>query len=152
MFFGIKVRPLAKVHRKQKKLIERYVIYLKNEVFLSGNAKWLNNLPSAIKQKKTIHHSIKTSPNHAFQKSNEGEVYLNRQDKRDKQTRKFKLGQLVRLADIKKVFSRGGSTNISFILYTKIEAIHDTIPSYRFEYLPEGCNQSFLRSTKLSLD
>ena len=65
---------------------------------------------------------------------------------------KNKLGQLVRTADIKKVFSKGDSKNYSFKLYTITEVIHDTIPSYRINYLPERYNQILLLPTKLSPD
>ena len=58
-------------------------------------------------------------------------VYSNLQGKRKKLNPKFKLGQLVRTADIKRVFSKGDSTNYSYKLYTITEIIHDTIPSYR---------------------
>ena len=53
------------------------------------------------------------------------------QDRRIRQQPKFKLGQLVRTADIKIVFSKGDSTKYSYKLYTKTEVIHNTIPSYR---------------------
>ena len=65
---------------------------------------------------------------------------------------KFNLGQLVRRADIKKVFSKGDSTNYSYILYTTTEITHDTIPGYRIDYLPERYNENLLLPTKLSLD
>ena len=32
------------------------------------------------------------------------------------------------------------------------EVIHDTIPSYRIDYLPETYNENLLRPTKLSFD
>ena len=51
------------------------------------------------------------TPNRAFNKSNEKEVYFNPRDDREKQTPKYKLGQLVRTADNKRVFSKGDSTN-----------------------------------------
>ena len=62
-------------------------------------------------------------------KINEKEVYSNLEDGRVRQQPNFKLGVLVRAADIKKVFSKGDSTNYSYKLYTIIENIHDTIPS-----------------------
>ena len=77
-------------------------------------------------------------PIDASKKSNEKQVYSNLQDRRVKQQPKFKLGDLVRTTDIKRVFSKGDSTNYSYKLYTKTEVIHDTIPSYRIDYLPEG--------------
>ena len=92
------------------------------------------------------------TPIQASKKSNEKLVYSNLQDRRVKQKPKFKLGELVRTADIKKVFSKGDSTNYSYKLYTITEIIHDTIPSYRIDYLPERYNQNLLLPTKLSLE
>ena len=77
------------------------------------------------------------TPIQASKKSNEKEVYYNLQDRRIKQHPKLKLGQLVRTADIKKVFSKGDSTNWSNILYTITEVIHDRILRYTIIYLPE---------------
>ena len=126
---------------------------LKKPVFLAGNADWLSELPSVIKQyNNTIHHSTKMKPIDASRKSNQKLVYNNLKDDREKQKPKYKLGQLVRTADIKKVFSKGDSTNYSFILYTITEIIHDTIPSYRIDYLPERYNQNLLLPSKLSLE
>ena len=65
---------------------------------------------------------------------------------------KFKLGDLVRTSDIKRVFSKGDSTNYSYKLYTITEVIHDTIPSFRIDYLPERYNENLLLPTKLSLE
>ena len=53
------------------------------------------------------------TPNQASNKSNDREVYSNLQDRRVRQRPNFKLGQLVRTADIKRVFSKGDSTNYS---------------------------------------
>ena len=80
------------------------------------------------------------TPVQASKKSNERKVYSNFQDQRVKQQPKFKLDQLVRTADIKRVFSKGDSTNYSYKLYTITEIIHDTIPSYRIDHLPERYN------------
>ena len=126
---------------------------LKKPVFEKGNADWLSELPSVIKQYNiTIHHSTKMKPIDASKKSNEKIVYSNLQDKRKILNPKYKLGQLVRTADIKRVFSKGDSTNYSYKLYTITEIIHYTIPSYRIDYLPERYNQNLLLSTKLSLE
>ena len=91
------------------------------------------------------------TPVQASKKVNEKLVYSNLQDKRRKLNPKYKLGQLVRTADIKRVFSKGDSTNYSYNLYTITEIIHDTIPSYRIDYLPERYNENLLLPTKLSL-
>ena len=92
------------------------------------------------------------TPNQDSKKSNERKVYSNLQDRRVRQKPKFKLGQLVRTADIKRVFSKGDSTNWSYKLYTITEVIHDTIPSYRINCLPARYNESLLLPTKLSLE
>ena len=90
-------------------------------------------------------------PIDASNKPNQKLVYNNLKDDREVRKPKYKLGQLVRTADIKKVFSKGDSTNYSYKLYTITEIIHDTIPSYRIDYLPERYNQNLLLPTKLSL-
>ena len=126
---------------------------LKKPVFLAGNADWVSELSSITKHyNNTIHHSIKMTPNQASKKINEKLVFSNLRDDRVKLQPKFKLGQLVRTADIKRVFSKGDSTNYSYKLYTITEVIHDTIPSYRINYLPERYNENLLLPTKLSLE
>ena len=126
---------------------------LKKPVFEKGKADWLSELPSVIKKyNDTIHNSTKMTPNQASKKSNEKIVYNNLKDNREAQKPKFKLGDLVRTSDFKKVFTKGDSTNYSYKLYTITEIIHDTIPSYRIDYLPERYNENLLLPTKLSLD
>ena len=92
------------------------------------------------------------APVEASKKSKEKEVYSNLQDRRVKQQPKFNLSQLVRTADIKKVFSKGDSTNYSYKLYTINEIIHKTIPSDRINYLPERYKENLLLPTKIALD
>ena len=92
------------------------------------------------------------TPFQASKKSNEKLVYSNLEDGRVKQQPNFKLGQLVRTSDIRKVFSKGDSTNYSYKFYTITEVIHDTIPSYRIDYLPERYIENLLLPTKLSLE
>ena len=70
-------------------------------------------------------------------KMNEKQVYSNLRDDRVKQKPKYNLGQLVRISDIRSVFSKGYSTNYSYEVYTIIEGFHDTIRSYRINFLPE---------------
>ena len=54
---------------------------LKKPVFLAGNADWLSELPSVIKQyKNKIHHSIKMTLTQASEKSYENLVFTNLQD------------------------------------------------------------------------
>ena len=124
---------------------------LKKPVSLAGNADWISEFPSVVKKyNNTIHHSIKMTPVQASKKSKEKEVYYNLQDRRGRQKPKFKLGDLVRTADIKRVFSKGDSTNWSYKLYTITEVIHNSVPSYRIEFLAERYNQSLLLPSKLS--
>ena len=126
---------------------------LKKPVFEKGKADWLSELPFVVKKyNNTIHHSIKMTPVQASKKSNEKIVYNNLRDDKEKQQPKYKLGQLVRTADIKRVFSKGDSTNYSYKLYTITEVLHDTIPSYRLDYLPERYNENLLLPSKLSLE
>ena len=125
---------------------------LKKPAFEKRRADWVSELPSVTeKYKDTIYSSTKMTPIQASIKSNEKLVYSNLQDKRRKLNPKFKLGQLVRTADIKRVFSKGDSTNYSYKLYTITEVIHDTIPCYRIDYLLEKYNENLLLPTKLTL-
>ena len=92
------------------------------------------------------------TPIQTSKKPNEKLFYSNLQDKGRKLNPKYKLGQLVRTADNKRVFSKGDSTNWSYKLYTITEIRHDTLPSYRIDYLPERYNENLLLPTKLTLE
>ena len=91
------------------------------------------------------------TPIQASLKKNEGYVYKNLLNKRKRITPKFQLNDLVRTADSKKTFSKGGTTNWSYKLYKITEIINDTIPSYKKDNLEERYNQSLLKKTELSL-
>ena len=126
---------------------------MKKPIFERGKADWLSELPTVIKQyNNTTHHSIKMTPNQASKKSNQRKAFSNLKDKRENQKPKYKLGQFVRTADTKKVFSKGDSTNYSYQLYAITEIVNETIPSYRIDYLPERYNENLLLPTKLSLE
>ena len=151
------IRHYSRYTDKGPSIAERVIRTLRNllkkPVFEKGKADWLSDLPSVVKKYiNTIHHSLKMTPVQASKKSNEKIVYNNLKDNRVKQKPKNRLGQLVRTADIKKVFSQGDSTNYSYKLYTITEVIHDTIPSYRIDYLPERYNENLLFLSKLTLD
>ena len=92
------------------------------------------------------------TPVQTSKKSNEKEVSSNLQDRRNKQQPNYKLGQLVRTAEIERVFSKAESTNYSYKLYTKTEFILDTIPCYKMDYLPDRYNEILLLPTKLPLE
>ncbi len=126
---------------------------LKKPVFEKGNANWIDELPSITnKYNNKIHSSTKMTPIQASKKSNESEVLKNLQDKRAKRKPKYKLGDLVRTADTRNIFSKGDSTNWSYELYTITEIIDDTIPSYHINFLPERYNEALLKKSKLTYD
>ena len=84
------------------------------------------------------------TPAKCTKKLNERTVFSNLQDKRQKRKTKFKLGDLVRTADIKRTFSKGDTTIWSKKLYTITQTIVDTIPSYRIKYLPGRYNENLI--------
>ena len=122
-------------------------------MFEKGNADWLSELPSVIKQYNiTIHSSVKMTPKTASKKSNQKVVYNNLKDDRKNRKPTFNLGGLIRTSDFKKVLSKGDSANYSYKLYTITEVNHDTIPTYRINFLPETYIENLLLPTKLSLE
>ena len=141
---------------KGPSIVDRVIRTIRNlfrkPIFLAGEANWLIELPYVIRHyNNTIHNSSKMTPIQAGKKVNEKEVYQNLQDRRVKQKPKFKLGQLVRTVDNKRVFSKRDSTNYSYKFYKITEVIHETIPSYRIDYLPERYNENLLLPTKITL-
>ena len=72
-------------------------------------------------------------------------------DKRKKLKPKYEIGDLVRTADIKKIFSKSDRTNWSYKLYRISEIIKDTTPSYHIDNLPERYNDSLLKKTELTI-
>ena len=125
---------------------------LKKIVFERGDANWIDLLPTITKQyNNRIHSSTKLTPKDASLKKNEGYVYKNLLDKRKKITPKFQINDLVRVADLKKTFSKGDTTNWSYKLYKITEIINDTIPSYKIDNLSERYNESLLKKTDLTL-
>ena len=125
---------------------------LKKIVFENGDANWINVLQTITKQyNNRIHSSTRLSPKDASLKKNEGIVYKNLLDKRNKIKLKYEIGNLVRTADLKKTFSKGDTTNWSYKLYKITEIINDTIPSYHLDNLPERYNESLLKKIDLTL-
>ena len=125
---------------------------LKKIVFEQGDAKWIDVLPTITKQyNNRIHSSTKLSPKDASLKKNGGFIYRNLLDKRNKIKPKYKIGDLVRTADLKKTFSKSDTTNWSYKLYKITEIINDTIPTYKIDTLKERYNESILKKTELSM-
>ena len=146
------IHKFSRFTNKGPSIAER-VIRTVHKLFEKRRTDWLSELPSVMKQIiNTIHHSIKMTLIQASKKSNEKIVYKKLRGKREVQKPKFKLGQKVRTSDIRKVFSKGDSTIYSYKLYTITKIIHDTIPSYRTDYLPERYNENLLLPTKVTLE
>ena len=84
----------------------------------SGKGNWVDILPIIAKQFiNRTHSSSKLNPNQASSKTNEVYNYLYLLDKRREIKTKYKIGYLVRTADLKKMFSKGDTTNWSYKLY-----------------------------------
>ena len=125
---------------------------LKKIVFEKGDAKWIDVLPLITKQyNNRIHSSTKLTPIQVSLKKNKGYVYKNILDKRKKLKPKYEIGNLVRTADIKKMFSKSDTTNWSYKLYKITEIINDTIPVYKINELSERYNESLLKKTELTM-
>ena len=125
---------------------------LKRPVFEKGDGNWIAVLSTITKQyNNRKHSSTKLSPKDAFLKKNEGFVYKNLLDKGKKIKPKFQINDFVTVADLKKAFSKGYTTNWFYKLYKITEIINDTIPSYRLDNLPERYNESLLKKTDLTL-
>ena len=125
---------------------------LKRPVFEKGESNWIDVLPKITKQyNNKIHSSTKLSPKDASLKKNEGFVYKNLLDKRNKIKPKFQINDLIRVADLKRTFSKGDTTNWSYKLYKITEIFNDTIPTYHIDNLPERYNEALLKKTELTL-
>ena len=124
----------------------------KRPVFEKGDGNWIDVLPTITKQNNNrIHSSTKLTPKDASSKKNEGFVYRNLLDKRNKIKPKFQTNDLVRTADLTKTFSKGDTTNWSYKLYKITENINDTITSYKIDNLSERYNESLLKKTNLTM-
>ena len=63
----------------------------------------------------------------------------------------FQVNNLVRVADLTKMLSKGNTTNWSYKLYKIIETFKDTISSFCIDNLSERYKEAFSENTKLSL-
>ena len=125
---------------------------LKKPVFERGDANWIDVLQTITKQyNNRIHSSTKLTPIQASLKKNEGYVYKNLLDKRKKITPKFQINDLVRVADIRKKFSKGDTTNCSYKLYKITEIFNDTIAAYKIDNLKERYKESLIKKTESTL-
>ena len=93
----------------------------------------------------------KLTPNEGGFIKNEGFVYQILLDKWKQIKPKYKIGDLVRTADLKRTFSKGDTTNSSYKLYKSTEIVNDTIPSYKIDHLKERYDEALLKKTELTL-
>ena len=111
---------------------------LKRPVFEQGDAKWIDILPTITKQHNDrVHTSTKLTPIQASLKKNEGFVYKNLLDNRKKVNPIFQINDLIRVADLKKTFSKADTTNWSYKFYKITEIIKDTVPAFKIDNLKE---------------
>ena len=68
-----------------------------------------------------------------------------------KKTPKFQINNPVRVAGLKKKFSKRNTTNWSYKLCKITKIIKDTIPSYKHDNLPERYNKALLKKTELTM-
>ena len=92
------------------------------------------------------------TPIQASLKKNEGYVYNKLLNKRKKISPKFQTNDLTRVADIRKTFSKGVTTNWSYKLYNITEIIIDTKRSYKIDNLRERYNKALLKKTESTIN
>ena len=116
-------------------------------MFERGDAIWIDVLPAKTKQYNInrIHSSTKLNRIQASLKKNEGFVCNNLLDKRKTIETKFQVNDLVRTAYLKRIFSKGDTTNWSYKLYKITQIVNDTIPSYKIDQLPQRYKEALLK-------
>ena len=72
-------------------------------------------------------------------------------DKRKKIKPKFRVNDLVRVASLKKTFSKGDTTHWSNIFDKVTKIISDSLPSFCIDKLPKRYFETLLKKTELSL-
>ena len=124
----------------------------KKIVFERKAANWIDVLPKITKQNNNrVHLFTKLMPIQTSPKKNEGYVYKNLSNNIKKVKAKDKIHNLVRVADLKKTFSKGDRTKWSYKLYKITDFINDTMPSSCIDILKERYNQALLKKTDLTM-
>ena len=125
---------------------------LKRPVFEKGDGNCIDILPTKTKQyNNRVHTSTKLTSIQASLKEKEGHFYRNLLDKREKMKPKFQVTDLVRVADLKKTFSKGDKSYCSHKLYKIIEIINDTIPGYKIDNIKERYKEGLLKKTESTM-
>ena len=108
-----------------------------------GDSNWVDVLSVITKQyKKGIHTSTKIIPIEDSFKKNEGFDYKSLLDNRNKAKLNFQANDLVRVADLRRIFSKGDTINWFDKLYKVTETNNDTILSFRIDNLPGRYNEA----------
>ena len=92
---------------------------------------------------------VRLTPIQASLKENEAFVYQKLLRKRKKP--KSQVNDLVRVADLKRTFSRSDTINWSSKLFRITKCIIDTTPNYLINSLPERYNEALLKKSELTL-
>ena len=126
---------------------------LKRPVFEKGDGIWIDVLSTITKQYiNKIHISSKLTPIHGSLKRNEGYVYNDLKDKRNKVKPKFQVNDLVRTANLRdKHFLKSDTTNWSYKLYKSTEINNDTISSFHIDLIKEIYKEALLKKTNLKM-
>ena len=125
---------------------------LKRPVFEKGDDIWIDVLPTKTKQyNNRVHSSTKLTPIRASLKNTKDMFTKSLLDKLQKGKPTFQINNVVRVADLKKTFSKGDTTIWSYKLYKITDSIKDTIPSYKIDKLPERYNEALLKKIEVRL-
>ena len=117
---------------------------LKVPVFVGGKARWIDELDTAMKKyNKRRHSTIKMSPIEGSKLVNEDSLYhLYKYKQRSQLPREggngrikvnLPLGSLVRIPDIRKIFSKGDTTNWSYELFRVKKIVNNNPMQYIIE-------------------
>ena len=65
---------------------------------------------------------------------------------------KYKIGDKVRTANLRKTLAKRGTTHWSLRLYNFSEIVNYNMPNYRIDFLSERYNEAWFKAPKLTLN
>ena len=99
-------------------------------MFINGDGNWVNIINDAvITYNNNTHSTIKMTPVDASNNPDKVRYYV----KSTKATRKFKVGDYVRKADKRNIFSEGNTSNWNRELFKANEVLNTQPPTYKIE-------------------
>ena len=126
---------------------------LTRPVFEKIDGSWIDVSHTITKQyEKRVQFSTNLTPIQASLKKIEGYVHHHLLDKRKEVKPKFQVNNLVRTADLSRIFSKGDTTNLSIKLYKTTDIIYHGLPSYHIDNLPERYNEALLEKTNFTMN